>query len=156
MYHHHHILSRQYWMNCFAASLQSWRSSSVQRGPASHSCIMWSIVCDGFPHWHSLVEVSPHLRRLLPVLPTLDLARLRVTHSFLGRSAPHGRFSTGPWIALFGERLSQSLHLSSRSLADSLGSKLSDVKKLFRDLSLLFTSLWQYKECLGSFSCLYF
>ena len=60
-----------------------------------HSLRICSIVCTRLPQGHLLVFASPQRCRFFCVLPTLDLALLRVTQSFLGRFVPLGRSSLG-------------------------------------------------------------
>ena len=96
----------------------------------------------------------PHLWRLSLVLPTLDLALLSVTHSFLLRFAPGGKVSSGSGRASLNGWHSVSCQCSSLSFTAWLCSRPSTVRKLLRDFSLCLTPSWQWSGCRGSFVCL--
>ena len=80
---------------------------------------MCSIVCTRLPHGHLPYLASPQQCMVFCVLPTLDLALLRVTQSFLGRLVPLGSSSCGSWTALFCGVLSHCFHSFSLKFAAS-------------------------------------
>ena len=123
-------------------------------GPRLQLYSICSMVCSDAPQVHSLLSEIFHLCRFFAVLPTLALALLSVTHSFLGRSEPLGRFLLGCWTASLFVVLSHSLHLSSLRCEAAVGSRLSASMKLLRDLSLFLGWTCPKRVCLGSVSCL--
>lgn len=73
---------------------------------------IWSMSWIENPQSHVVDVAKPHFVKLSRVLPTPDLAWLRVHHSFLPRFDPFGSFSFGTgMVGCSGPRFSFSLYL---------------------------------------------